>query len=151
MIQHAAPRGSADPNAPCGASTAAPNFEARRFGARVCCSCWRFAKRQIEAMQFRGRYFWSFSAVCWPFLTFLTEVASTNGIRRLIFRSWESSLHKFVASSLQVLCISCKLLASSLQVLCKFLAKFLAKSLQEFSAGGGKRGKVRPKMAPKSI
>ena len=42
----------------------------------------------------------------------------------------------FLASSLKVLCISCKFLASSLQVLCKFLAK----SLQEFSAGGGKRG-----------
>ena len=52
----------------------------------------------------------------------------------------ENYLHKFVASSLQVLCISCKLLASSLQVLCKFLAKFLAKSLQEFGASGGKRG-----------
>ena len=37
-------------------------------------------------------------------------------------------------------CISSKLLASSLQVLCKFLAKFLAKSLQEFGASGGKRG-----------
>jgi hypothetical protein len=31
------------------------------------------------------------------------------------------------------------------------LEKFLAKSLQEFGAGGGKRGKVDPKMAPKSI
>ena len=67
------------------------------------------------------------------------------------FRFRESSLHTFVASSLQVLCISCKFLDSSLQVLCKFLAKFLAKSLQEFSAGGGKRGKVGPKIAPQSI
>ena len=58
---------------------------------------------------------------------------------------------RFLAISLKVLCISCKFLASSLQVLCKFLAKFLARSLQEFSAGGGKRGKVGPKMAPKSI
>ena len=51
-----------------------------------------------------------------------------------------SYLHKLVASSLQVLCIYCKLLASSLQVLCKLLAKFLAESLQEFGASGGKRG-----------
>ena len=87
-------------------------------------------------------YSWRFVAVA---------VASKNGIRCLIFRFWESSLHKFVASSLQVLCISCTFLASSLQVLCKFLEKFLAKSLQEFSAGGGKRGKVVPKMAPTSI
>ena len=87
-------------------------------------------------------YSWRFVAVA---------VASKNGIRRLRFRFWESSLHKFVASSLQVLCISCKFLDSSLQVLCKFLEKFLAKSLQEFGAGGGKRGKVDPKMAPKSI
>ena len=57
----------------------------------------------------------------------------------------------FLASSLKVLCIYCKCLASSLQVLCKFLAEFLAISLQEFSAGGGKRGKVEPQMAPKSI
>ena len=75
-------------------------------------------------------YSWMFVAVA---------VASKNGIRRLRFRFWEGSLHKFLASSLKVLCISCKFLASSLQVLCKFLAKFLAKSLQEFSAGGGKR------------
>ena len=87
-------------------------------------------------------YSWMFVAVA---------VASKNGIRRLRFRFWESSLHKFVASSLQVLCISCKLLASSLQVLCKFLAKFLAKSLQEFSAGGGKRGNVGPTMTSQSI
>ena len=60
-------------------------------------------------------------------------------------------MHKFLASSLKVLCISCKFPASSLQVLCKFLAKFLAKSLQEFSAGGGKSGKVGPKMASTSI
>ena len=37
-------QGAADPNAPCGASTAAPQFVARRFGACVCCSCWRFCK-----------------------------------------------------------------------------------------------------------
>ena len=67
------------------------------------------------------------------------------------FRLWESSLHKFVASSLLVLCISCNFLDSSLQVLCKLLEKFLAKSLQEFGAGGGKRGKVDPQMAPTSI
>ena len=67
------------------------------------------------------------------------------------FRFWESSLHKFVASSLQVLCISCNFLDSSLQVLCKFLEKFLAKSLQEFSAGGRKLWKIGPKMVPKSI
>ena len=48
-------------------------------------------------------------------------------------------------------CISCKFLDSSLEVLCKFLAKFFAKSLQEFSAGGGKRGKVELTMAPTSI
>ena len=87
-------------------------------------------------------YSWRFVAVA---------VASKNGIRRLRLRFWESSLHKFVASSLQAPCISCKLLASSLQVLCKFLAKFLAKSLQEFSAGGGKRGTVGPTMVPTSI
>ena len=58
---------------------------------------------------------------------------------------------RFLAISPKVLCISCKFLASSLQLLCKFLAKFLAKSLQEFSAGGGKRGKVEPTKAPKSI
>ena len=57
----------------------------------------------------------------------------------------------FLASSLKVLCISCKFLASSLQVLCNFFAKFLAKFLQEFSAGGGKRGKVKPNIAPTSI
>ena len=79
---------------------------------------------------------------CWRFVA--VAVASKNGIRCFIFCFWESSLHKFVASSLQVLCISCKLLASSLQVLCKFLVKFLAKSLQEFSAGGENVGKVRP-------
>ena len=67
------------------------------------------------------------------------------------FRVWESSLHKFLASSLKVVFISFKFLASSLQVLCKFLAKFLARSLQEFSAGGGKRGKVRPQMEQTSI
>ena len=67
-------------------------------------------------------------------------VASKTGIRRLRFRFWEGALHKFLASSLKVLCISCKCVSSSLQVLCKFLAKFLAKSLQEFSAGGRKRG-----------
>ena len=44
---------------------------------------------------------------------------------------------RVLASSLKVLCISCKFLASSLQVLCKFLAssllwKFLASSLQVF-------------------
>ena len=85
----------------------------------------------------------------WMFVA--VAVASKNGIRRLRFRFWEGSLHKFLASSLKVLCISCKFLASSLQVLCKFLAKFLAKSLQEFSAGGGMRGKVKPTMALKSI
>jgi hypothetical protein len=84
-------------------------------------------------------------------LTLLTEIASNNGIRRLRFRLWESYLHKFVAISLQNLCISCKFLDSSLEVLCKFLEKFLAKSLQEFGAGGGKRRKVEPTMAPKSI
>ena len=52
---------------------------------------------------------------------------------------------------MKVLCISCKFLASSLQVLCKFLAKFLAKSLQEFSAGGWKLGKIEPTMVPDSI
>ena len=88
----------------------------------------RVRKREYHRPLF---YSWRFVAVA---------VASKNGIRCLRFRFWESSLHKFVASSLQVLCISCKLIASSLQVLCKFLAKFLAKSLQEFSAGGGKRG-----------
>ena len=83
-------------------------------------------------------YSWRFVAVV---------VASKNGIRRLRFRFWESSLHKFVDSSLQILCISCKFLDSSLLI----PYKFLAKSLQEFSAGGGKRGKVGLKMAPKSI
>ena len=87
-------------------------------------------------------YSWRFVAVA---------VASKNGIRRLRFRFWESSLHRFVASSLRVLCISCKFLDSSLQVLCKFLEMFLAKSLQEFGAGGGKCGKVVPKMGAKSI
>jgi hypothetical protein len=58
---------------------------------------------------------------------------------------------RFLAISLKVLYISCKFLGSSLQILCKLLAKFLARSLQEFSAGGGKRGKVGPQMAPKSI
>ena len=87
-------------------------------------------------------YSWMFVAVA---------VASKNGICRLRFRFWEGSLHKFVASSLQVLCISCKFLDSSLQVLSKFLEKSLATSLQEFGAGGGKRGKIDPKMAPKSI
>ena len=75
--------------------------------------------------------------------------------RTIEYAAWisllENSLHKLVASSLQVLCIYCKFLASSLQVLCKFLAKFLAKSLQEFSAGGGKRWKTEPIMAPTSI
>ena len=87
-------------------------------------------------------YIWRFVAVA---------VASKNGIRHLRFRFWEKSLHKLVASSLKVLCISCKFLDSSLQVLCKFLEKFLMKSLQEFGAGGGKCGKVDPKMAPTSI
>ena len=87
-------------------------------------------------------YSWRFVAVA---------VASKNGIRRLRFRFWENSLHEFLASSLKVLCISCKFLASSLQVLCKVLAKFLARSLQESSAGGGKRGKVGPQMVPTSI
>ena len=84
----------------------------------------RVRKREYRRPLF---YSWRFVAVA---------VASKNGIRRLRFRFWESSLHKFVASSLQVLCISCKFLDSSLQVLCKFLAKFLAKSLHVFSAGG---------------
>jgi hypothetical protein len=57
----------------------------------------------------------------------------------LRFRFWESLL--------LVLCKFFAFLASSLQVLCKFLAK----SLQEFSAGGGKRGKVDPITAPKPI
>ena len=87
-------------------------------------------------------YSWRFVAVA---------VASKNGIRRLRFRFWESSLHEFLVSSLQVLCNSCKFLANSLQVLSKFLSKLLAKSLQEFSAGGGKRGKVEPIMAPTSF
>jgi hypothetical protein len=87
-------------------------------------------------------YSWRFVAVA---------VASKKGIRRLRFRFGESSLHKFLASSLQVLCISFKFLASFLQVLCKLLAPCFARSLQEFSAGGGKRGKVEPKMAAKSI
>ena len=87
-------------------------------------------------------YSWMFVAVAF---------ASKNGIRRLIFRFWENSFHHFLASSLHILCISCKFLASSLQVICKFLAKFLAKSLQEFSAGGGKHGKVGPQMVPTSI
>ena len=81
----------------------------------------------------------------------MVVVASKNGMRRLRFRFWESSLHQCVATSLQVLCISCEFLDSSLLVLCKFLAKILAKSLQEFSAGGGKRGKVEPQMALESI
>ena len=52
--------------------------------------------------------------------------ALMNGIARLRFRFWESSLPNVDASSLQVLCISCKFLDSWLQVLCKFLAKVLA-------------------------
>ena len=54
-------------------------------------------------------------------------------------------------SLLLVLCKFFAFLVSCLLVLCKFLAKFLAKSLQEFGAGSGKRGKVDPTMAPKSI
>ena len=88
-------------------------------------------------------------------------------IRRLFLLLTKSYFGKFLVSSLLVsccvpchaspipnnvfniysnCCFYCKLLASSLQVLCKFLANFLAKSLQEFSAGGGKRGKVDPTM-----
>ena len=79
------------------------------------------------------------------------NVASKNGICGLRFRFWEGSLHEFLVSSLKVLCIVCKFLASSLQVICKILAKLLAKALQEFSAGGGKRGKVETTMVPTSI
>jgi hypothetical protein len=99
----------------------------------------RVRKREYRRPLF---YSWRFVAVA---------VASMNGIRSLRFCFWESYLQKLVASSLQALCISCKCPDSSLQVLCKFLAKFLAKSLQEFSAGGGKSGKVGPKMASTSI
>ena len=52
---------------------------------------------------------------------------------------------------LLVLCQFFAFLVTFLIVLCQFLEKFLAKSLQEFGAGGGKRGKVDPNMAPKSI
>ena len=85
-------------------------------------------------------YSWRFVAVA---------VASKNGIRRLIFHFWESSL--LVLCKFFAFLVSCLLVSSSLQVLSKFLAKFLAKSLQEFSAGGGKRGKVGPQMVPTSI
>ena len=40
-----------------------PHFVDRRFGACVCCSCWRFAKRKMGAMQFRYIDFWRFLAV----------------------------------------------------------------------------------------
>ena len=103
----------------------------------------------------------------WRFVA--AAVASMNGIRCLRFCFWESSLHKFVASSLQVLRISCKLLASSLQLLCKFFAflvscllvlcKFSASSLRSFlrslcrssARAAESAGKVRPTTAPKSI
>ena len=63
----------------------------------------------------------------------------------------ETLFGSFLASSLKVLGISCKFLTGSLQILCKCLAKFLARYLQEFSAGGRKGGKVGPPMASKSI
>ncbi len=56
-----------------------------------------------------------------------------------------------LAGFLLVLCRLFAFLASSLQVLCKCLAKFLAKSVQEFSAGGETRGKVGSTLVPKSI
>ena len=80
-------------------------------------------------------------------MTFVTEIASNNGIRRLRFRLWENYLHNVFVSSLHVFCIPCNFLDSYVQILCKFLAK----SLQEFGAGGGKRGKTDPTLAPKSI
>ena len=95
----------------------------------------------MRKCEYRRTLFYSWRCVA-------VAVASKNGIRRLRFRCLEGSLHKFLASSPKVLCISCKFLAISLQVLSKFLAKFLARSLQEFSAGGGKRGEVETQMVP---
>ena len=65
-----------------------PHFEARRFGACVCCSCWRFAKRQIEAMQFRWRNFWRFSAVLDCSLRLLAVQGSAKFDPKTLQNAW---------------------------------------------------------------
>ena len=57
--------------------------------------------------------------LCYSWMFVAVAVASKNGIRRLRFPFGEVSLHKFLASSLKILCISQKYFASSLQVPCE--------------------------------
>ena len=79
-------------------------------------------------------YSWRFVAVA---------VASKNGIRRLRFRFWEGSLGTFLASSLTVLCISCKFLASSVQVLsASFLRNFLLALCRSSARAAESAGKL---------
>ena len=65
-----------------------------------------FISIRVRKRQYRRPLFYSWRCVA-------VVVASKNGILRLIFRFRESYLHKCVASSLQVLYTSCKLLAIS--------------------------------------
>jgi hypothetical protein len=67
----------------------------------------QFSIASLVSSEYRRPLFYS-----WRFVAVV--VASKNGIRRLNFHFGESSLHKFVASSLQVLCIgSCGVLIGS--------------------------------------